>query len=102
MAASFIKLSVLSIERPYSGSLIDFVINISGTSPLSELVGGEALKGTMATVTQESFRAITFNRSPACLDRILVVTGDPSAVVADHAVRKNQLHRDSVYAGEKS
>jgi hypothetical protein len=98
MAASFIKLSVLSIDGPYSGSLTDFVINISGTSPLSELVGGEALKGTMTTVTPESFRAITFNRSPACLDQVLVVTGDPSAVVAD---RKNQFHRVSVDAGEK-
>lgn len=89
MAASFIKLHVLSIEGPHSGSRIDFVINISSASPLSGLVGGEALKGTMTTVTQECFRVITLSRSPACLDQVLVVTGDPSAVVADDAVRIN-------------
>jgi hypothetical protein len=89
MAATSIKLHVLSTEGPHFGSRIDFAIILSGASPLSELVGGEALQGTMTPMTQESFRTITFSRGPACLGQILVLTGDTSTIVADRAVRIN-------------
>jgi hypothetical protein len=100
MAATSIKLHVLSTEGPHSRSLINFVIILSGASPLSELVGGEALRGTMTTMTQGSFRAITFNRGTASLDQVLFLIGDASTIVVDHAVRINSTEPCSTQAKE--